>query len=76
MGVDELLAAIDALPERDLLRLHREVCRRAAGVYGRLYGAVQRAHYMTAMAARDTRFRKGLTPMENVERNMRLAERV
>lgn len=47
-----ILRQIDRLAPDELLALHREVCRRAAVIYGERYGAVQKAHYETAMAAR------------------------
>jgi hypothetical protein len=66
--MDDLLLAIDLLPDAELLRLHREVCRRAARIYGPMYQATRDRNYRTAMSIRDTRFQKGLSPLENVRR--------
>lgn len=67
-GHDE--AALDALTDDELLLLHREVCRRAAKVYETRYRSIRDANFATAMANRDTRFVKGLSVRENIERNM------
>ena len=64
-----LYEALDGLSDDDLLTFHREVCRRAALIYGPRYRTVRDANFRTAMTIRDTRFRAGLSPLENMRRS-------
>lgn len=68
-SVDPLIETLDYLAEDDLLKLHREVCRRAARIYGVKYKQVRDRNFKTAMAVRDTRFVKGLSAIGNMERS-------
>ena len=64
---------VDRLSDDEALALHRIVCRRAARIYAQRYKAVRDANFRTAMAIRDTRFVKGLSPIENMRRSWELA---
>jgi hypothetical protein len=68
----EAYAALDALSDDDLVRFHREVCRRAAKVYEPRYRAIWELNFRQAMARRDTRFVPGLSVMDNIKRSMSL----
>lgn len=49
--IARLLRQIDKLDDKDVLRLHREVCRRAAYIYEPIHRAKREANWPTGMAA-------------------------
>jgi hypothetical protein len=54
MRVEEykyLCERLDAMTDRQLLDLHREVCRRASAIYAPMYREKQAANHRAGMAA-------------------------
>ena len=65
---------IDKLEDADVLRLHREVCRRAAYIYEPIHRAKRLANWPTGMAAARPKIEAHNARMKEYARRLREAQ--